>query len=896
MTDIYLKNLNRIKEINPEFADKIDTSIKPNWANTIEWQGKPNLTIQTFDKLELAYKDVDKDVEEALSGTGLSLSGTACTFIVGAGVGHLQYQILKKAKKAHKLVVIEHELFFIKECLRHHDFTPYLTYDYKTGDELAKLKETSIYFATSILDAYSFIGLMDNVKNVDGWNFLTESYVRMRPLEYSKIIMESVNSINAVRCNSLTVVGAGAELAKNDIKSLPYLMGCPGVVELKDIYKDMPAVTVSTGPSLEKNIHYLKQYQDKVIIIAVAQALRVLKAYDIEPDFICTVDFGETNMGHFKGMMNSDTPLVCLNRTYSEILKQYKGPKFIVSNSDSAVRGEDTISSMIHKKGQLEQGGSVAHTCFSLAMHMGCNPICLIGQDLALTDKSHTTQVDEGGKVEIKDKQLLWNVTDHRSHLHKGEHKYSMGALHVTPGFFGKFVKTNSGLLAFIHAFEAIFRNVKDRIILNCTEGGARIKGSKQAILKDTLEKYAIKEKDKSLIQNKIKDNEVSIADAQNTIVLLNKELAKLHRVIKLANEGIKTAKQMESAKNEKRIGHLLKKNKKVSDEASLLSTMNPLLKIMIYWAEKKIHNTEHYIEPNDNVKLEYRKDDLKVRIKRNKLILKAVKIAAEGLIPLYNETRDKLKKICNSESIEEVANDLINIRIDDAKEYFDKGNFARPMTDARTLLKFSNNEQEKAECLSIIKEAEEMRELAILEAMENPTSPIEVEYSNEIYDGKEAGGVKDYDKAYKHLSRAYELCPDKEEAIRGMAVVSQNLDKFDDSIKFYEILNEKYPDNHEYFYECGISYILNKQIKEGMEKIGKAMDISEAKGEKDIYLAKMKFVGHLYEKAKMLDDAIKVYEQYYEQYPYDMEIKAKLEKLNAKPTDNTISDSNIHT
>ena len=85
-----------------------------------------------------------------------------------------------------------------------------------------------------------------------------------------------------------TVIGAGKEIAKNDIETFPYVVRHRGIAELQNLYKDKPAILVNTGPSLQKNIHLLmnKEVREKCIIISIAQALRILLAYGIEPNFI----------------------------------------------------------------------------------------------------------------------------------------------------------------------------------------------------------------------------------------------------------------------------------------------------------------------------------------------------------------------------------------------------------------------------------------------------------------------------------------------------------------------------------------------------------------------------------------------------------------------------------
>ena len=877
------RNLEKIKAFSEFFYNKLKEAKKPDWVNVIEWKGKPNLTVQTFDKLELGYDDVDEDAKLVVDKTPLSLAGTSCTFVMGAGLGYLQKQILDKASAGHKVIVVEKEFFLIREMLSRHDFTKYINYkiDNTDPDSLIKIKETSLYFAMNYEEAYMYIGIMDNIKMVDNWNMLMEKYIRQRPLDYGNLAVQVVHSINSVRCNTATVEGAGSVMAKNDIQTLPYILGCPGVKELKDAYKGMPAVTVSTGPSLEKNIHVLQKYQDKVIIIAVAQALRVLLAYDITPDFICTVDYGETNMGHFKGLMHSDVPLVCLNRTYYEILRQYKGPKFIVSSIPPGTNYEgQTVSSLITEKGSLDQGGSVAHTCYSLAAHMGCDPIILIGQDLALTDKSHTSQVDESGVIEERDGNFHWRVTDHRSHLYN-EQGYTMGSINVVPGYFGGLVKTNLGLMSFLNAFEAMFSQVKDRKVINCTEGGARIKHTDQMTLKMALERHATTKKDSSKVESMFKANRISKSEAKNALRMVDMDLRRFNAINKACSDGIKSAEMIATEKDKGRVAFHLKKNKKESERAFNLSAKNPLLQMGIFWATKRIHSEEMYVDFTNKSPLQDRESDLLKRVVRNKLILGAVKKSIEELSPSYIEAKKTIRKFMQG-FIGHDDKDHENIRIDDAEQFFTKGNFARPLTDARALMKIRPELLE--DCQRVVSKALEMRLIKTEDAEGKPTDEKELDYFNEIYLGKEAGADKKFEEALLHIEKAYNLFPDREETIWGMAVTQQNLKNYEDSIRHYEKLNEKFPDCSDYFFECGVAMILGKRFKEGCLKVNKAIEMGTEKetktGEPNKHLSALKMLGGLYLEAGMRPEAEETLHQYLEKFPYDMEVQEKYKTL----------------
>ncbi len=246
---------------------------------------------------------------------------------------------------------------------------------------------------------------------------------------------------------------AGVIIADNDMVCMPYLIKCRGVAELKDLYKDKPAILVSTGPSLAKNIHHLIDLKDKAIIICVGQAIRPLLAYGIKIDFATTVDFGEVNYVHFKGLEDCQVPLVTINRTYAPLIKAYQGPKFVAA---TPVPGfENMATGILTGKGSIEAGGSVAHLSFGLAKLLGCNPIIFIGQDLSLGETSHIALADAGGEVLIGEDNLIrWKVSDQRCHLSKKNQLHSMGQTVFVEGYYGKYVTTNAGLASFLTVFE----------------------------------------------------------------------------------------------------------------------------------------------------------------------------------------------------------------------------------------------------------------------------------------------------------------------------------------------------------------------------------------------------------------------------------------------------------
>ena len=102
-------------------------------------------------------------------------------------------------------------------------------------------------------------------------------------------------------------------------------------------------------------------------------------------------------MGHMAGLLNfEDTAFVALNRTYPQLVKDFQGPIMAVAGDRG---GQGEIGRFWQDKGELSLGPSVAQMCFSLAMKIKADPICLVGQDLSWVKTTHMEGVDFAEKI-----------------------------------------------------------------------------------------------------------------------------------------------------------------------------------------------------------------------------------------------------------------------------------------------------------------------------------------------------------------------------------------------------------------------------------------------------------------------------------------------------------------
>ncbi|GAV22541.1 motility associated factor glycosyltransferase family protein [Carboxydothermus pertinax] len=314
---------------------------------------------------------------------------------------------------------------------------------------------------------------------------------------------------------------------KSAIKSKPINL-------LKGIFKGKPAIVVSAGPSLEKNVHLLKNISDNFIIITGGRTLKTLLDLGVEPDFVCVVDAGEPSYLVIKDALKYQfsSYLLFTEITNAKVVEEFPGEKVFFSVEQS------TKHLLDYKVDSLYTGGSVAHTCVDFAVYLGCDNVILIGQDLAYTEDKHHAELatfNEVDKVKnINSEYILVN------------------------GLNGDKVKTTSVLDEFRKKFEGYFEMHKHIKFINATEGGAFINGAEAMTLKEAITLYGKEKIDKTKISKVLSGFEFDLELIMNNI----KELAELAtRIIEKINDAKLTLERLrKKVRKGKNIGEELKK------------------------------------------------------------------------------------------------------------------------------------------------------------------------------------------------------------------------------------------------------------------------------------------------------------------------------------------------
>jgi len=269
----------------------------------------------------------------------------------------------------------------------------------------------------------------------------------------------------------------------------------PGVGVLIDKFKGIPMVIVGAGPSLEKNVHILKEMRGKVVILAAISAYMPLLHYGVIPDLIVCGEKMDLP-GHFTGAPeDKKVRLLLSDVVHPNMLRREAKGKFIFVST--FMRLSLRHAGLWGQNYYPDVGGSVTTTALSVGVDFGCDPVIMIGQDLAFGD--HSTHAEGAA---YSDQSLHFEDNDivkvQERYANSGERVESEYKVMWLDGVNGGRVRSKFDWVTF-HAWfvEYMRRHYEAKNtthIINATEGGAYIEGMDHMTLKEVQEKYVTKD------------------------------------------------------------------------------------------------------------------------------------------------------------------------------------------------------------------------------------------------------------------------------------------------------------------------------------------------------------------------------------------------------------------
>lgn len=178
--------------------------------------------------------------------------------------------------------------------------------------------------------------------------------------------------------NQLTSNYFAARYCKNAIINIPALPTCYPVMKFNNIHQNTPCIIVAPGPSLEESLPLLYKNQNKVYIISVDSAVKVLSSYGIEPDYIIAIDPQPIVYAHLFGVHHHAT-IVSMLTAHPAV---FSSPVIVSLNTHPLCQLIEqvfpaTIGSIDSKT------GSVLGDAVSFAQFSGFSPIGIAGADFS---------------------------------------------------------------------------------------------------------------------------------------------------------------------------------------------------------------------------------------------------------------------------------------------------------------------------------------------------------------------------------------------------------------------------------------------------------------------------------------------------------------------------------
>ena len=451
--------LNLLKNKNDNFdisLELIETKSKKYSAKVFK-NGKSIFLHSAYDP----EKEANALINEIKNETEKDLD---LVFIFGIGAGYL----INAFKKLNiNIAVIEPSIKFFNLLI--------------DNFKLDKILEDNITFfigGDDIEDIEKFISLT-NTKKVKF--FITRSYANLFN-EEALFYQSKVLSIVDKKIININTISRFDKLwAYNIASNVVEISTHYGVSRFFDKYKNIPAIIVSAGPSLEKNIRKLKEIKNKALIIAVDTAMKPLFSHNISPHFIITIDPQKKNSKYFRNVNFKESVLIAESSVDKEAIDSFNGAIYFINSIFPLAK---YFMEELGDRGDITTGGSVSTAAYDFAIRIGANPIIMVGLDLSFPN--YQTHI-KGSYHEENFFTEIYKLDSYESRIYK---VLIAGNLREEKNIYNEKVWTDSRFDMYKNWYEEQCEKNNKIKFYNATEGGIIINGMENIKLEELIKKF----------------------------------------------------------------------------------------------------------------------------------------------------------------------------------------------------------------------------------------------------------------------------------------------------------------------------------------------------------------------------------------------------------------------
>lgn len=479
--EILERNLDALARTSPKAARAIRSAaprhdVQLTTADDGAWTGT------TGDGRRLASARAPLTEATRLADT-VDIAEAAAVCVVGFGLGHHVGVLGGRMRKTGLLMCFEPDLGLLRTAFETIDHSPWML-------------ATNFVLLTEPDDGAAITHAMSGMEGLVGLGVKMLEHPASRPRlgEAASVFGQRFTDVlKAIRTTLVTTLVQSETTLTNLLMNLDHYATTPGIDELRSCATGVPAVVVSAGPSLARNIALLAQpgVRDRVVIIAVQTVLRTLLDHGIRPHFVCALDHHEISKRFYEGLTSDAVEGVTL-------VVEPKANPVILDAFPGAIRclGETMLDDLIGgealrapPRDTLKPGATVAHLCHYLARYMGCDPVILVGQDLGFTDGQYYAagaaihdvwagELNEFTTLEMRE----WERIAREKSL-----------LRERRDVMGRRVYTDEQMATYLAQFESDFASDVERglRVIDATEGGVVKQHTTPMPLRDALDAFA---------------------------------------------------------------------------------------------------------------------------------------------------------------------------------------------------------------------------------------------------------------------------------------------------------------------------------------------------------------------------------------------------------------------
>jgi hypothetical protein len=268
--------------------------------------------------------------------------------------------------------------------------------------------------------------------------------------------------------------------------NLPEFANLDTLDDLYGRYQGKPALVISRGPSLDAALNDIRELSGSTVLIAVGGAVRRLWEAGIIPDFAVFYDANglQEQLHGIPAEVLAQITFLISPFAQRCIFEAPAREKRLFLGQNNAQLADWLDAALGRKHQRLDGGGTVSIIGFQAALAMGCNPVTLVGQDLAFPNNQAyaggiTVQQDAEGRLALTPSETLYAEPE---------------TMATTLGQNGETLPTLKAYTSFIrHLEELAHKNAQNEhpvSLYNASIGGAHLEGFTLRALADLTSEF----------------------------------------------------------------------------------------------------------------------------------------------------------------------------------------------------------------------------------------------------------------------------------------------------------------------------------------------------------------------------------------------------------------------